>query len=108
MKSDLHIAHVLCSRGGTRRVRRPSCVSCCVASFITESNETVVEAVSDVRPGVLLGILPADGSVQGHLFRGVRENNVISLGTFDIDRKSPICSDIPTTLCSLYTAPKIL
>jgi len=27
--------------------------------------------------------------------RGVRENNVISLRTFDIDRKSPICSDIP-------------
>jgi hypothetical protein len=30
--------------------------------------------------------------------RGVRENNVISLRTFDIDRKSPICSDIPNVV----------
>jgi hypothetical protein len=30
------------------------------------------------------------GSVQGHLFRGVRENNVMSLRTIDTDRKIPI------------------
>jgi hypothetical protein len=59
MKSDLDFVHVLCSRGGTRRVRRPSCISCCTASFITESIGAVVEAVSDVRRralGVPLGM----------------------------------------------------
>jgi hypothetical protein len=70
----MHIVHVLCSQGGTRRVRQHSCVSCCTASFITDSIETVVEAVSGVQLGVLLAMcrVASPGQFQPmDMFRGI-------------------------------------